>query len=85
MTPRQTFPERRSDGSATVAAVFSESLSRVATDVDLAFAEWREVLSDVDVTQDLAAEPVVRPSDEGSGSCLRSVPDHGCGGIGPWR
>lgn len=64
MTDRQVFPQRRSDGSATVAAVFDKPLGEVVDEVDLAFAEWRNALSHVDMAEDLAAEPVARPSDE---------------------
>jgi hypothetical protein len=65
MTARQVFPERRRDGSATVAAIFREPLIEVVDEVDLAFNDWRNALSHVDMTQDLAAEPMARPSDEG--------------------
>ena len=65
MTARQVFPQHRSDGSATVAAVFREPLSGVVDEVELAFADWRNVLSHVDITLDLAEEPVARQSDEG--------------------
>lgn len=65
MTARQAFPQRRSDGSATVSAVFREPLDRVTEDVDIAFADWRQALSHVDITLDLAVEPVARSSKEG--------------------
>lgn len=65
MTERQAFPEPRSDGSATVVAVFREPLTSVTDEVRFAFADWRESLSQVDIAKDLAAEPVARASEEG--------------------
>lgn len=75
MTARQIFPQRRSDGSATVAAVFGQPLGAVVDEVDLAFAEWRDALSNVDMAEDLAAEPVARPSDEGFRVVFEIRPD----------
>lgn len=64
MNPRQTFPRRRSDGSANVAAVFRVA-SYDTSDLDHAFREWHETLSHVDMSPDLASDPAVISTGDG--------------------
>lgn len=63
----QSFPARRDDGSAEVAAVFRSSLDDARDAVGRAFSGWHEMLDEntIDITVDLAREPHVTASREG--------------------